>query len=568
MPIHVRRLAPLAACVAALSVLGTGSARPTHRAVAFTHVSVLPMDTDRVMRDQTVITRDDRIVFAGPAASARVPDEATVVDGRGSYLMPGLTDMHVHVHEPEELLSDLVWGVTTVASYSGNQQTLRWRHAVDDGTMVGPTIYTTAPIIDGVPPINSTHIEVATPAEAKTVVDFEKDAGYDFVKVYNNVSPAVYHAILTEAKARDIIVAGHIARQVGAEESLRAGQKVIAHAEEFYFTYFRTKPDTAKVPAIVAATKAADAWVVAMLSSTPDILGLVANIDSAMTFPEARYLPPAIFEAYRPANNGYVHRPDPVAFVARNRVMGAFLPMFVKALSDARVNLLVGTDATSLNFPGWAVHVEIRDLVNAGLSPFQALVVATRNAGTFVSESVRRSDHFGVVKAGMRADLILLAANPVADIANLDSLRGVEVRGVWRPIAELRRLRDSAAAPYDRLKRQVARFDSLVTASDIRGARSVFDSAVATDGGEPPFHEYQLYDDGLDLLPRDPAGALVLMRMAVQLYPYGFETHNGLARALLANHDTAGATAEFTTAARLAPGNDVSARMLDSLRRP
>lgn len=533
--------------------------------VAFTHVSVLPMDTDRVLRDQTVITRGDRIVFVGPAGGAAVPRGATVVDGRGKYLMPGLTDMHVHVHAQEELLSDLVWGVTTVASFSGGPPMLRWRDAVQRGTLVGPTIYTTAPIVDGVPPINSTHIEVATPAEARTVVDFEKRAGYDFVKVYNNVSVPAYRALMAEARAQQITVAGHIVRAVGAEESLRDGQKVIAHGEEYYFSYFKGRPDTAKIPAIVAATTAAHAWVVAMLSSTPDILGLVANIDSEMAFPEARYLPPADFEVYRPANNDYVHRSDPAAFVARNRIMNAFLPVFVKALSDAHANLLVGTDATSLNFPGWAAHVEIRDLVDAGLTPYQALRVATRDAGVFVAECVRPADHFGVIASGMRADVILLSANPLVDIANIDSLQGVEVRGTWRTTAELRRMRDSAAASYDRLKGLVVRFDSLVGADRVSDARSVFDSAVATDRGEPPFHEYQLYDDGLELLARDPAGALALMRMDVQLYPDGFETHNGLARALLANHDTVGARAEFAAAARLAPGNDVSIRMLDSL---
>lgn len=154
-----------------------------------------------------------------------------------------------------------------------------------------------------------------------------------------------------------------------------------------------------------------------------------------------------------------------------------------------------------------------------------------------------------------------------AVVAAIPLLGGVMAHGRWWPIGELRRLRDQAAAPYDRLKTQVARFDSLVDADHIPAARAVFDSAVGADHGEPPFHEYMLYGDGLQLLPRDPAGALELMRMAVQLYPDGFETHNGLGRALLATHDTAGAPAEFAVAARLAPGNDVSLRMLDSLTR-
>jgi Amidohydrolase family len=568
------------ACITSIAIAATFALLSTARghplqarsgnpaaSVAITHVTVLPMDRERTLVDQTVITHGELIASIGPAAGAAIPRGATVIDAHGAYLMPGLTDMHVHLRDPEELLSDLVWGVTTVAAFSGGPQTLRWRAAVNQGHLIGPTIYTTAPILDGVPPINSTHIQVGTAAEAKTVVDFEKEAGYDYVKVYNNIKPDVYHAIMMEAKAQGIPVVGHIVRAVGAEQSLREGQRVIAHAEEYYFSYFNTRPDTAKIPAIVAETKAAGAWVVAMLSSTPDILGIIANIDSEMAFPEARYLPPAVFESYRPANNSYYNRPNLPAFVAQNRVMAGFLSLFVKALSDAQVPLLVGTDATSLNFPGWAAHIEIRDLVAAGLTPYQALRAATFNAGTFVSEYVRPADRFGTIAPGMRADLLLLSANPLANIANIDSITGVMARGRWRTIGELRRLRDQAATAYPHLKAQVVRFDTLVTTGRIPAARAVFDSAVRADQGEPPFHEYMLYGDGLGLLQRNPVGALDLMRMAVQLYPDGFETHNGLGRALLTIHDTAGARAEFSAAARLAPGNDVSLRMLDSLGR-
>jgi imidazolonepropionase-like amidohydrolase len=545
----------------------SGSSKDQSTPVAFTHVTVIPMDSDRVLRDQTVITQGDTIAALGPTDRVQVPPNAQIVEGQGAFLMPGLTDMHVHVQVPEELLSDFVWGVTTVAFYSGDARSLRWRSAVAHGALLGPTIYTTAPIVDGVPPVSESDAEIANGDEARIVVDSEKQRGYDFIKVHNNIAPNEYHALLAEAKAQGIIVVGHIPRAVGAEETLRAGQVGIAHAEEYYFTYFGVRPDTAKIPAIVTQTKAAHAWVVAMLSSTPDILGLIANIDSEMRFPEARYLPPAVFEDYRPANNGYLHRPNLAAFVARNRIMGAFLPVFVKALSDSGANLLVGTDATSLNFPGWAAHVEIRDLVEAGLTPYQALRVATRNAGAFVAEHIRSTDRFGTIAPGMRADLILLTANPLTDMRNIDSLSGVMARGRWRTIRALRRLRDDATASYDSVKVLVVRFDSLVAADRIREATAVFDRAVQTQPAEPPFNEGVLFDYGKALLPHDPAGAASLMRSALRLYPDAFELHNALGRALVATHDTTQARVEFATALDLEPGNDASIRMLDSLRK-
>jgi hypothetical protein len=208
---------------------------PARVATAFTHVTVLPMDSDRTLTDQTVIVQGDTIASLAPASAATIPAGAIIVEGRGKYLMPGLTDMHVHIRVPEELLSDLVWGVTTVAAYSGSAETLRWREAIKAGKQIGPTIYTTAPIVDGVPPISSVHMELGTPAEAVTVADWEKKSGYDFIKVYNNVNWDAYHALIAEAKAQGITVVGHIPRAVGAEEALRSGQQ-IAHAEEFYFT--------------------------------------------------------------------------------------------------------------------------------------------------------------------------------------------------------------------------------------------------------------------------------------------------------------------------------------------
>jgi imidazolonepropionase-like amidohydrolase len=539
---------------------------PVPAATAVTHVAVLPMDADRVLTDQTVIVRGDSIASIGPASDALIPAGTRVIDGRGKYLMPGLTDMHMHVRVPEEFLSDLVWGVTTVALYSGSAETLRWRAAVKAGRLLGPTIYTTAPIVDGMPPINSTHIEVATADEARRIADWEQQSGYDFIKVYNEIGWDPYHALLAEAKTRHIAVVGHIPRAIGAEEALRAGQIGIAHAEEYYFTYFGTRPDTGKIPAIVAQTKAANAWVVAMLSSTPDILGTVANIDSEMSFPEARYLPPAVFEDYRPPNNGYVNRPQLPAFVARNQVMNAFLPRFVKALSDADVHLLVGTDATSLNFPGWAAHVEIEDLVAAGLTPYQALRVATRNAGEFVTDLITPADRFGTVAPGMRADLVLLTANPLTRISNIDSIAGVMARGRWWPVDTLRAIRARATTQYPEVKRLVARFDSLIAANHLAAAQSAADSAIALNRGEPPFNEHVIYGYGLDYLRRDPRTALALMRLGVRLYPDAFDVHNGLARALLATGDTTAARAELATSSRLVPGNDAAVRLIDSLK--
>jgi len=541
--------------------LESGAAKP----IAFMHVAVIPMDRERVLADQTVIVRQGRIAVVGASSQTAVPRDAAIIDGRGKYLMPGLADMHVHVFSPHELLSNLVWGVTTLALFSGDFETLRWRAAVAQGTLVGPTLYTSGPITDGVPPTDYDNLEVATVEEARAVVDSEKAAGYDYIKVYNNYAPSVYRAVLAEARAKGLTVVGHIVRSIGAHETLRDGQSVIAHGEEYYYTYFAYRPDTAAIPAIVVETRTAGAFVIAMLSSMPAILHMVANMDSVLQLPEARYLPPAMYEDWRPENNGYRHRADPAAFVARVRTQAAFLPVFTKALSDGHVKLLVGTDAAELNFPGYAVHDELHQLTNAGLTPYQALEAATRNAGEFIATRVRSSDRFGMVAPGMRADLILLSANPLGQIAAVDSPVGVMARGQWWTVAELRRRRDSVTAGYAALEAMGVTFDSLVKHGDARAAQSLFADAVARDPIHRPFSIYALLAPCDTLRASQPDAALAFCRMNVALYPDRFATHVGLARALRTVGDTAGARAELRTAAHLAPGNDAARRVLDSL---
>ena len=141
--------------------------------------------------------------------------------------------------------------------------------------------------------------------------------------------------------------------------------------------------------------------------------------------------------------------------------MNGFLPLFVKALSDAGVPLLIGTDATSLNFPGWAAHVEIRDLVAAGLTPYQALRVATRNAGLFVGQLVRPTDRFGISwRRGCERISFCSTPTQWRISPTSDSLAGVMARGRWWTVRQLRALRDERTRQYDQVKALVVRFDA------------------------------------------------------------------------------------------------------------
>ncbi len=152
---------------------------------AFSRVNVIPMDTERVLEEHTVIVQDGLITEMGPSASVEIPQAAHVLDGRGAYLLPGLTDFHIHLRSTDELLSYLAYGVTTVVHLSGAQRSapnlLSYRDQLASGEMVGPTLYTSGPMLDGDPPIwPGVSVVVTTPEEARDIVVEQKRAGYDF----------------------------------------------------------------------------------------------------------------------------------------------------------------------------------------------------------------------------------------------------------------------------------------------------------------------------------------------------------------------------------------------------
>ncbi|MGH7481447.1 MAG: amidohydrolase family protein [Longimicrobiales bacterium] len=427
--------------------------------VAFVNVNVIPMDVERVLRGQTVIVRDGVIRDVGPSGSVDVPDHALRVDGAGRYLVPGLADMHIHLRSTSELLSYMAWGVTTVVHLSGAMDgapdLLRYREELARGERLGPTLYASGPILDGEPPIFAgVSVVVRTPAEARRVVSEQQRAGYDFIKVYNNLTPDVLTAVTAAAHERGMAVIGHIPRKAGRERALQgalaAGLDLIAHGEEYFFTYFHGQvdslldqgrvpyPDEGRIPEAVRMTLEAGAAVTANLSFVAMTRRQLDDLDAVLSDPEARHLEPGVREMWLDQNP--TRRPDVQRFDRRERAKYAFLKTLTLALHDAGVPLLLGTDASAPGmFPGLSAHLELAELVDAGLTPFEALATGTRNAGAFIGTHVAVAEPFGVIAPGQRADLVLLRENPLDDIRNMSEIVGVMVRGRWLPRSEIRR---------------------------------------------------------------------------------------------------------------------------------
>ncbi|MET0405740.1 MAG: amidohydrolase family protein, partial [Cystobacter sp.] len=353
-------VAPLSGCV------HDAAPRPSSPpgAVAFVDVNVVPMDSDRVLSAQTVIVRDGIITALGPSASITIPPDVQRIEAPGQYLMPGLSDFHIHLHSDEQLLSYLAHGVTTVFELNGTARHLKLRDQIARREVLGPRLYTSSPLMDGGPEGGSV-VSVNTPEQARRAVVRQKREGYDAVKVYDNVPAGAYDDLVLMARQQKLPVMGHVPRTVGLDTVLRARQAFISHGIEYFLAGSR---DEANIPRFSLETKAAGTTVVPDLSHLRTSLRMMEDLEGVFSDPEARYLSPKVLGDWRYSNP--TRRVDVRQFAERQRVAYPYVQHLTLSLQRAGVRLVLGTNASDAGlFPGKTVHLELAELVQAGLTP-------------------------------------------------------------------------------------------------------------------------------------------------------------------------------------------------------
>lgn len=409
---------------------------------AFFDVNVIPMTSRVVLRQQTVVVADDTIVAIGPSARVAIPPDAVTIDGRGRYLLPGLTDSHVHLYTAPELSLYLANGVTTVFNLNGAPAHLRWKREIAAERMTGPAIYSTGP----------TFMKKRPRDEAVAAVAEQAAAGYDGVKIYNGVGADEYGALIASAKDNGMRVIGHVPREAGAETALRSGQS-IAHAEEFVYSYFNPRGDgefagivfdDSRIPALVSLAASSGVAVVPTISTFRDIILQATRLEEYLTNPRLAYLHPYLRATLQPGINRYSNRYSAHDLRQLRRAL-PFQRKLVRALNAAGVLLLAGSDATAIGpVAGFSLHEELAELVRSGLTPYDALRTATVNPARYLG----RIDRHGTVEAGKAADLLLVQGNPLANIRSTARIAGVMRNGTWYDAAALRRMLADVPAGY------------------------------------------------------------------------------------------------------------------------
>lgn len=401
-----------------------------------------------MLRGEDVLVRGNRIVAIGRGIT--VPQGARVIDGRGKYLLPGLADMHTHSDTAADMAVYLANGVTTVlnmgdASFAFIAKTMP---AINDGDLPGPYIYAGFKI-DGSQ--RYAHFMVRTPTEAREAVDLAKANGYSFIKVYNDLSAPAFYAIIDQARKDHLAVVGHGVTAVGVEKQLQAGQLMIAHTEEYLYTYFFHGNDftakTSDIPRAIAFTKKYHGFVTADIQTYATITRQFGHPDVVRGFlrsNQIKYLPPQNRLGWM-----HSHYQDRKVDLRANL---KFLELFTRALTNAGVPMITGTDAppTPGMFPGYSLHDDLEKLHSIGLTPYQALVDATRTPGELLERAQPGSIPFGTVTVGSRADLLLVEENPLVNLRTLRKPLGVMTRGAWYDRSHLDALLDRVASDYQR----------------------------------------------------------------------------------------------------------------------
>ena len=439
MRIQGRAVAALALLLCSLSAFAL-EPPPARDVTAIVGVNVVPMTGDVVLERQTVLVTQGAITAVGGEDQIRVPRGAFVIKGDGKYLMPGLAEMHAHVpsgadsraYRDDVLFLYVANGVTFARGMLGDPEHLTLRSDLAGHRVLGPRLYTSGPSFNGK--------SVTSAEQGAEMVREQKRAGYDFLKLHPGLSRDSFLSIARTAHEVGIPFGGHVSQDVGLGLALEHRQATVDHLDGYVLAVSSAADDrtahpdnlglvfkleSARIPDVVARTRAAGTWVVPTQTLSENMIG-PQTPETLDARPEMRYVPRKLRAEYRQRKQGTLDIKS-----LTPELSSKYLDLrrqIIRALSDADVGLLLGSDAPQIfNVPGFSAHRELQSMVDAGLTPHQALRMGTSAPAAFLRESGK----FGIVAAGAAADLVLVDANPLASIGNTQKISGVMVRGRW-----------------------------------------------------------------------------------------------------------------------------------------
>jgi cytosine/adenosine deaminase-related metal-dependent hydrolase len=448
--------------------------------VVFENVTVIPMDSERILDGQTVVIEDHRITYIGTGEGIDVSVGAHVVDGTGRFLIPGFSDMMTHTLGSEnDLLVYLANGVTTVRIMGNDPPTiLEWRDEIRAGTRVGPNTWVWWPQFENNDIDSEWGTEratrggktwVHTPEEAERLVAEMAAIGVDGIKSHMVVSSEIYLALSEAAASHGLPFDGHVphdhiwcpgnpdcvfeTRSDAWNDFRTMGASALTHVEELVKMVELSDESTRlasdeSIRQMAQGVAADGLWVTTTVHMFRSIVDQASDLEGTLAaLPEIKYVHPGVFGAlgWGPGANGYVELGSrswyPNYLAAQEKML--------VALNESGALLMSGTDTPVPGMvPGFSLHAELETMADIGLSPYHVLKTSTYNPALYLGDL----DEFGTVEEGKRADLVLLEENPLDDITNTQQIAGVMVRGRFFDRADLDQILELVAEDYEEAK--------------------------------------------------------------------------------------------------------------------
>lgn len=452
-------------------------AAPAHAAdLLIRHATVVDVRTGKLVPGRTLLIRDGSIVSVSPDAKSARMSASLVIDARGKFLMPGLWDMHMHFGGGPELVQEnldlmplyIANGITAVRDCAGDEalDVLKWRDEIAAGKLVGPTIFTSGPKLEGYKPVWKGTLEIGTKAEADAALDKLQALHVDFVKITDNtLKPDIFLYAVGEAHRRGLKTSAHIPLAITVAQATAQGLSSIEHMDyavkagssreaeiaadyaagrityQQAFHQWRESFDPASAMIKYRAMAARGVAITPTLGVERTLAYL--DRDDHSHDPYLALIGPGLRATYdwriqRAANADAAAIADRHALYEKSATL---LPL----LRDAGVMIMAGTDAGVLNsydYPGLALHEELELFVEHGLTPLQALQASILAGPKFLGHT----DRYGAIEPGKAADLVLLDADPLKDIRATRAIAGVVLHGQWFDRAALDSMLDRARA--------------------------------------------------------------------------------------------------------------------------
>ncbi|TMM43163.1 amidohydrolase family protein [Colwellia ponticola] len=456
-------------------LLSACESKPTqHADILISNATIVDVKTGKLNTGQSLVIRDGVIIERSSKSLKNSYIIDNYIDANEQFLMPGLWDMHVHFGGGEALIEEnkqllplyLAYGITTVrdAAADLSESVLSWREQVNNNQLVGPSIYTSGPKLEGKGSIWPGDLEVETVAEMNAAIDSLDAMNVDFIKITDSaLTPELYLKAVKEVKKRGYQISGHIPFSLSVTDVSNAGLDAIEHMTYLLKAAAINEPEISKkvasgelsyrsalpiITANVDKQTALKKYAVLAKNNTavvPTLIGgqVIANIDedNHQNDEFLNYLGKGLKATYQwrvdRANK------DTTEQIKQRKERFIKTAQLLVLAQQAGVSIIAGTDAGFLNsyiYPGLSLHQELAIFSDYGLTPLQTLQSATLAGPKFLG----KSEQFGELSKGKIADIIFLTHNPLIDVRNTQKLTGVISHNRYYNQAALEQLKSQA----------------------------------------------------------------------------------------------------------------------------